>query len=96
MDLFIFPTFFEGFGLVSLEAQTTELNIIQSDRFPQETHLTECVESLSLSEEPSAWAEKALQMPIRNRKAYNQQIVDTKYNLKNTISLISKLYEEMV
>ncbi len=96
MDLFIFPSLFEGFGMVSLEAQATGLNVIQSDAVPKDTHLTECVKSLPLTEAPSVWAENALAMPQKDRKAINKKIFNTKYNLDNTITLITKVYEEMV
>ena len=95
MDLLIFPSLFEGFGMASLEAQATGLNVVQSDNVPRETHLTECVVSMSLSENPSVWAEKALAMPKCDRVSVNQKIIDSKYNLNNTISLISRLYNEM-
>ena len=95
MDLFIFPSLFEGFGMVSLEAQATGLNIVQSDTVPMDTHLTECVLSLPLDEAPAKWAEKAMAMPQRNRKEVNKGIMNTKYNLSNTLTLISKLYVEM-
>lgn len=96
MDLFIFPSFFEGFGMVSLEAQATGLNVIQSDTVPKDTHLTDCVLALSLSEAPSLWAENALSMPQRDRRIVNKQIFETKYNLNHLLTLITKLYEEMV
>lgn len=95
MDLFIFPSLFEGFGMVSLEAQATGLKIIQSDTVPKDTHLTECVVSMSLNRHPAEWAEKALAMPQRDRKVMNKEIYETKYNLKHTLSHITKLYEEM-
>lgn len=96
MDLFIFPSLFEGFGMVSLEAQATGLNVIQSNAVPQDTHLTECVASLPLSESPSVWAGKALSMPQRDRKSINKVITCTKYNMDNTINLITSVYEEMI
>jgi len=34
-------------------------------------------------------------MPQRNRKEVNKGIMNTKYNLSNTLALISKLYVEM-
>ena len=95
MDLFIFPSLFEGFGMVSLEAQATGLNIIQSDSVPKDTHITECVVSMSLNSSPIEWAEKALAMPQRDRKAMNKEIYETKYNLKHTLALITRLYEEI-
>lgn len=95
MDLFIFPSLFEGFGMVSLEAQATGLNIIQSDTIPKDTHLTECVQTMSLNNSPLDWADKALAMPQRDRKMMNLSICNTKYNLTHTIDLITKLYEDL-
>lgn len=95
MDLFIFPSIFEGFGMVSLEAQATGLNVIQSDAVPEVTHLTECVESMPLSASAEEWAWKALSMPSRERRSINKKIFNSKYNLSNTLSLITNLYNEM-
>jgi len=95
MDLFIFPSLFEGFGMVSLEAQATGLNIIQSDAVPIDTHLTDSVVSMPLDNSPSEWAKKAISLPSRDRKQENKVIFNSKYNLSNTLTLITKLYYEM-
>ena len=95
MDLFIFPSLFEGFGMVSLEAQATGLNVIQSDVIPKDTLLTECVLPMSLEQPASLWADKALTMSPKNRVEMNNRIVNTKYNLSRTVELITRLYSEM-
>ena len=96
MDLFIFPSLFEGFGMVSLEAQATGLNVIQSDKVPSETILTECVQSVSLLESPSVWADRGLAMLECDRIKANDVIMRSKYEISKTISLLSRLYEQMV
>lgn len=96
MDLFIFPSLFEGFGMASLEAQATGLNVIQSDKLPSETILTECANSISLLDSAEHWAEIGLSLPQRNRKAMNAIIASTKYNLSHTIDLISSIYSKMI
>lgn len=95
MDLFIFPSLFEGFGMVSLEAQATGLNIIQSDVVPKETLLTECVKPLSLNLSPVDWAAEGLKMTAKDRASINDVVADTKYNLKHTVDLITRLFTEM-
>lgn len=95
MDLFIFPSLFEGFGMVSLEAQATGLNVIQSDTIPKDTHLTDCVLSMSLNDSPAEWANRALAMPQLDRRLPNQVIYNSKYNLVHTIDLLTDLYREM-
>lgn len=96
MDLFIFPSLFEGFGMVSLEAQATGLNVIQSDTVPKETLLTDCVKPLSLALSPAEWALEGLRMKASNRLIANKGIEITKYNLQSTVELITRLYNEMI
>lgn len=95
MDVMILPSLFEGFSYASLEGQTTGLNVVQSDTIPKDCILTDCVEVLPLSQSASYWADKALGMPQRKRETVNGDIVKSKYNIDYTISLISKLYQEM-
>ena len=95
MDLFIFPSLFEGFGMASLEAQATGLNVIQSDVIPKETLLTEGVKTMSLSATPFEWSSSGLAMEQRNREGANVVIEKTKYNLHKTIDLITRIYCEM-
>ena len=95
MDLFIFPSLFEGFGMVSLEAQATGLNVIQSGVVPKETLLTECVKPLSLNLSPVDWAAEGLKMTLKDRASINEVVAETKYNLKHTVDLITRLYTEM-
>lgn len=95
MDLFIFPSLFEGFGMVSLEAQATGLNVIQSDVVPKDTFLTECVTSMSLESSPAEWTEKAMSLSSHDRASMNAIVENTKYNLKHTVELITRLYTEL-
>ena len=81
--------------MVSLEAQATGLNVVQSDVIPKDTLLTECVLPITLEQPASLWAEKALTMPQRNRAEMNKRIVNTKYNLSRTVGLLTRLYSEM-
>lgn len=96
MDIFIFPSLFEGFGMVSLEAQATGLNVIQSDNVPLETLQTDNALSIPLSYPPSLWAERGLAMVGKDREKVNELIKGTRYELSYTISLITSLYEQMV
>lgn len=89
MDLFIFPSLFESFGMVSLKVQSTGLNVCKSDVEPKETLLTECVKPLSLSLTSEEWAVEGLKMTSKGRASVNEVVADAKYNLKHTVDLIS-------
>ena len=61
MDAFIMPSFYEGLGLVCVEAQAAGLPLVISDRIPPEVDvIPDLVERVSLSARPSLWAEKLL------------------------------------
>lgn len=61
MDVFVFPSRFEGLGIAAVEAQAAGLPTICSEKVPQEALATEGVRRLALSAGAGAWAETALQ-----------------------------------
>ena len=75
MDVFLFPSIYEGLGIAVIEAQSSGLPCIVSDQVPREALVTDNVEVVSLQSSPSQWADKVLR--------YND-----KYDRKNTFSQI--------
>ncbi len=61
MDVFLFPSLYEGLGLVLIEAQAARLPCVFSDVVPEEADVVEpLLRRLSLSQTPSDWAEAVL------------------------------------
>ena len=59
MDVFVFPSWFEGFGIAMLEAQAAGLPVLASDRVPEDAAVVPGhVSFLSLRESPEVWARK--------------------------------------
>lgn len=56
LDVFLFPSLYEGLGNVVTEAQAVGLHIVASDVVPQEVKMTEYVDFLSLSDSVEKWA----------------------------------------
>lgn len=95
MDTMIFPSFFEGFPITVLEAQATGLPIILSDTITDEVFLTDCIYPMSLNESIVDWVDKAMTLKASNREKNNRPIADSKYNMRNCVQLLERLYSEM-
>jgi glycosyltransferase involved in cell wall biosynthesis len=60
MDIFVFPSLFEGFGNVIIEAQAAGLPCIVSSTIPKEVELTSLVDFVPLNKSAEFWASKIL------------------------------------
>lgn len=60
MDVFLFPSLFEGLGIVAVEAQAAGLHTLVSEAVPKEAFLTDRIEQLSLQDSKEKWATKVL------------------------------------
>ena len=72
MDLFLFPSLFEGLPVALLEAQANGLPIVTSEEgVPKEAKIVENFEYISLKESPTYWAEKILKIDLKNNSEKN-------------------------
>jgi glycosyltransferase involved in cell wall biosynthesis len=68
MDVFVFPSLFEGLGLVLIEAQASSLCCVASDAVPPETKVTDLIEYMSLDLSAEQWAKKAISICADNNR----------------------------
>lgn len=57
MDVFLFPSQYEGFGMAMIEAQASGLQCVASDVVPQETNVSGKASYLSLQASSTEWAQ---------------------------------------
>lgn len=61
MDVFVFPSLYEGLGIVLIEAQAAGLPCVVSDTIPREAYLTDLVTAERLSSSTETWADNILE-----------------------------------
>ena len=62
MDVFVFPSLYEGMPNTVIEAQATGLPCLISNTITKEANITNLVEYMSLDESASKWAVKAIEL----------------------------------
>lgn len=95
MDLFVFPSLFEGLGIVVIEAQSAGLPVICSKFVPQEVNVTPLVQSLPL--EIKVWRDKLLRIQeVMKRKMFSEKMEKAGFDIWSVMGLISKIYNDMM
>ena len=87
MDVFVFPSRWEGFGNVLIEAQSMELPCVVSDQIPSNVIVNSNVSVLSLDTLITEWADCVIQSKPAAPSDNIQQ-----YDMKNSVRKLEKIY----
>lgn len=96
MDVFLFPSLFEGLSVASMEAQASGLPTIISDGVPIECKKTDLVEVVPLSADPEIWADKVLEMGKRPRENACEQIKAAGFDIEKSAEELQQFYIKAV
>ena len=92
MDLFIFPSFFEGMPNVIIEAQATGLPCVISDSITKEANITGSVKYISLDNEAEYWADTILDNMPDKRYDYYEEFLKNGYCIEDVCNLVCKSF----
>lgn len=96
MDIFIFPSFYEGLGMVAVEAEIAGLQVYCSENIPIEAKISENFTVLPLTESPKKWAEKIIQNRTYERKSMSENASKCGYDIKKAAFELSQWYFDLV
>lgn len=93
-DIFLFPSIFEGLGVVLIEAQASGLKCFTSkDAVPMEAKVTDLLSYISLKDGAKVWAKEILKYKdgYERNNTFNE-IVKNNYDIKNNAKWLEEFY----
>ena len=94
MDVFVFPSRFEGLGIAVVEAQTAGLPVVCSEHVPREACVTSLFHSLPLAAGAEKWGDTLLQLldgPMERQK-YAAKIKNSGFDAFDVSERIGRYY----
>lgn len=92
MDVFVFPSLYEGLGLVLIEAQANGIPCFTSkDVVPKEAKVSRQLEFISLTKTPGEWAVQILNGDLQ-RQNVKHEIIENGYQIEDTAKFLQGYY----
>lgn len=92
MDVFAFPSLYEGMPLSIVEVQANGLPCVISDRVPKDVFLTDLLRPVSL-ESADEWAEALCTVQRREPERYAEELKRAGFDVQTAIQKFYQLYE---
>ena len=94
MDVFVFPSLYEGMPNTVIEAQGTGLPCFVSDTITREANITDLVQYCSITAPPASWVEQIIKCNGLPRRNTSEQVRRSGYDINETskefVSLLMK------
>ena len=94
MDVFVFPSIYEGLGNALIEAQTSGLPCIVSETVPKEAQISENYTYCSLKKKAEYWASQIMQFNLKysDRTCGNWNAVNSGYDIHEIAKYLQNYY----
>ena len=92
IDVFVFPSRFEGLPVVGIAAQAMGVPIFASDRISDNVKITDTWHTISLDETLEKWSNEIIEKSTGSRKDTHEKIRNAKFDIQNTIKEVCEVY----
>ena len=94
MDIFLFPSFYEGMPVSLIEAQVSGMKCIVSDTITNTVNVTGLICFMSLEDTAEQWAKKIIQESNYERENQYDNIINSGYDIKDTVKKLEEVYKK--
>lgn len=96
MDVFCFPSLYEGLGMVAVEAQANGLPVISSTEVPQEAKISDAIKFEALSNTKSFWVRDILDcVNQRNIGSIGAEISNSEFDIRVEAEKLENKYKNI-
>lgn len=95
MDVFVFPSLYEGMPLSIIEVQCNGLPCIISDTVPEDVFLTDLIRPLSLKSPKENWIREICSASRHDSQKYGKIMGETGFDESNMLKNIYKIYDSV-
>lgn len=96
-DAFVFPSLYEGLGIVLIEAQCTGLMVYtSSENIPKDVKVTNNLQFISLKKSANIWANNILKNINYIRKNHYEEIKKSGYDIDNEVKILENFYLNLI
>ncbi|MBS5884529.1 glycosyltransferase [Clostridium sp.] len=96
-DIYLFPSFFEGFPNALIEAEASGLTCLVSDVITKEVIIPNLCESFSLKRSAKEWAKKLISMEINNDRNYGiNYLKNNNLDIDHEMMKLDSIYKEVI
>lgn len=95
MDIFIFPSLYEGLGVILIEAQTSGLPVFTSKNIPNEAKISKHFYKVN-SFDLKKWTSLILNTKIQERTDSYKDTIKAGYDIKETAKQLERIYRNIM
>lgn len=98
MDVFVFPSLFEGLGIVAIEAQAAGIPVVCSEGLPPDAKVSPLYKKMNLADSKEKWANEAIEIAKNPLSHTNMQqyIIDAGYDMSSIALEMQNYYLQKV
>lgn len=94
-DVFLLPSFFEGFPVVAIEAQAVGIPMVISDKVTREIAVANNVELFSLEKTSKQWASESIKVAAERNAGNRKKLQDAGYDINLEAPKLAMWYEKL-